>query len=147
MKRIYIIIFLAATCALTAMAQNRPGMAHQTSGRDRFEENTSLSVPQVDYSSDGITVTNVSGFWTIWISNQLGDMCMVPTSYEGEQECIPVGFEVEMNVKYIISITTSVGATYKWVLKNGITSPYGGVAPTVEPNNSSHGLWPGLSER
>ena len=37
MKRIYIITILAAICGLTAMAQNRPDIAHQNTGRDRIE--------------------------------------------------------------------------------------------------------------
>ena len=90
MKRFYIITILAITCSLAAMAQNRPDMAHQTNGGNRRDIKTSLSMPSVSLSGSDLTVTNISGYWTVWITDDSGFTCMSPRSFEGENQKILV---------------------------------------------------------
>lgn len=121
MKRFYIITILAIICSLTAMAQNRPGMAHQTNGGNRNNIATNLSMPSVTLSGSELTVTNITGFWTMWITDELGMICMSPRSFEGEIS-EDINFYASNDVKYTLYITTSAGNTYTWFIEYGIIS-------------------------
>ena len=128
MKRIYIITIIAITCCLTGMAQDSPGMAHQTTGKDRYNLIGNLSIPQVTINDDVISVTHVSGFWTIWIKDESGDICKAPETYQNEQEEIDLGFVPLYGVKYTIFIKISSGSTYTWSFKKGgVVTPTGGL--------------------
>ena len=122
MKRFYIITILAITCSLAAMAQNRPDMAHQTNGGNRRDIKTSLSMPSVSLSGSDLTVTNISGYWTVWITDDSGFTCMSPRSFEGEIESEDIGFYASNDVTYALYITTAAGNTYTWYIEYGIIS-------------------------
>ena len=121
MKRFYIITILAIICSLTAMAQNRPGMAHQTTGRDRDQFMTSLLIPSVSLSDNQLTVTDISGFWTVWITDEFGSICMSPRSFEGENT-VDIGFYPSNDVTYVLYISTSAGNTYSWSIERGFVN-------------------------
>ena len=121
MKRFYIITILAIVCSLTAMAQNRPGMAHQTAGGNRNDIMTSLSIPSVSLSDNVLTVTNISGYWTVWITDEFGSICMSPRSFEGE-DTVEIGFFLSNDVTYTIYISTSAGNTYTWCIEHGFVN-------------------------
>lgn len=121
MKRFYIITILAIICSLTAMAQNRPGMAHQTPGRDRDQFMTSLLIPSVSLSDNQLTVTDISGFWTVWITDEFGSICMSPRSFEGENT-VDIGFYPSNDVTYVLYISTSAGNTYSWSIERGFVN-------------------------
>lgn len=144
MKRFYIITILAIVCSLTAMAQNRPGMAHQTTGRDRDQFMTSLLIPSVSLSDNQLSVTDISGFWTVWITDEFGSICMSPRSFEGENT-VDIGSYVSNDVTYVLYILTSAGNTYTWSIESGsITTTQFGEKPANHMDSSMKMIFPDL---
>lgn len=144
MKRFYIITILAIVCSLTAMAQNRPGMAHQTTGRDRDQFMTSLLIPSVSLSDNQLTVTDISGFWTVWITDEFGSICMSPRSFEGENT-VDIGFFPSNDVTYTLYISTSAGNTYTWCIEHGfVNMTQFGEKPANHMDSSMKMIFPDL---
>ena len=145
MKRFYIITIMAIICSLAAMAQNRPDMAHQTNGGNRRDIKTSLSMPSVSLSGSDLTVTNISGYWTVWITDDSGFTCMSPRSFEGEIESEDIGFYASNDVTYVLYILTSAGNTYTWSIESGsITTTQFGEKPANHMDSSMKMIFPDL---
>lgn len=113
MKRICIITILAVICGMTAMAQNRPDMAHQNTGRDRggivivnapvisYDENTQLlTVTRDNVNYFELTITSVS--------TQEVELQEV---YNGTSAMINVSF-LTNNEAYLIEYLGSDGFNY-----------------------------------
>ena len=145
MKRFYIITILAIICSLSAMAQNRPDMAHQTPGRDRDQFKATLSMPYVTLSNNYITVTGISGYWTMWMTDVSANMYMAPESFEGELEHYQISVDVPEDIKYYLFITTSSGNTYKWSVFRGYTNLIvGGEMPSSNTDSLLYLMFPDL---
>lgn len=144
MKRFYIITILAITYSMTAMAQYSVGMAHQTNGGNRYDIMTSLLIPSVSLSGSELTVTDISGFWTVWITDEFGSICMSPRSFEGENT-VDIGSYVSNDVTYVLYILTSAGNTYTWSIESGsITTTQFGEKPANHMDSSMKMIFPDL---
>jgi len=145
MKRIYIITIMTILCSMAAMAQNRPDMAHQTNGGNRYEEMTSLSVPVVSLLGNKLAVTNITGSWTMWITDEFGAYCVYPRTYYGPQNDISVS--IDNNEEYVLTITTSAGITYRWHIDGGFIYLYGcGDFDSIVSPKSTQSVGAGLSK-
>ena len=113
MKRIYIITILAVICGLTAVAQNRPDMAHQNTGRDR-EGFVIHAIPVItynDYSQQlSIACDNVN-FFELTITSMATHEVVYQEIFEGSSATINVSF-LENNGVYLIEYLDSEGTTY-----------------------------------
>ncbi|MBR6947442.1 MAG: hypothetical protein IKH53_05750 [Muribaculaceae bacterium] len=117
MKRLYIAI-LITICGMTAMAQDRPDMTHQTTGRDRdgfdsyemlmlqFNEDGLIEVSGCENTNYQVTITRESiPVWYGMIGKDYGNVINY-TSFA-------------VTSTYIITLTSSRGSTV-WRLENGI---------------------------
>ena len=120
MKRFYIIAILMTMCGMTAMAQDRPDITHQTTGEDRDIVPNFTEWPQPFFNTDGkievigcyrysynVTITSDNSY--VW-SGVIG---------KGHSNVIDYN-EFYDDVTYLITLTSSRGSTTRWRLENGI---------------------------
>lgn len=120
MKRIFIIAILITVCGLSAMAQNRPDMTHQSTGRDRDELPSYSAALELQFNDEGlievlgceneyynVTITRETAYvWNGIIGKEYGNVI----AYNG----------FETTATYLITLTSSRGTTSLWRLEYGI---------------------------
>ena len=113
MKRIYIITILAVICGMTAMAQNRPDMAHQNTGRDRggFAFHAIPIITYNDYLQQLTIVSNNVDAFELTITSVATHEIKIQESFEGSSATINVSF-LDNNGVYLIEFLGSDGTTY-----------------------------------
>jgi len=145
MKRFFIITILASiaiTSGLAGVPQNRPDMAHQSTGKDRLEIFGTLATPDVDLFGDALIITNAKN-GTFYISNYSStkeylDYVHIDTN---EYTYSLAGYE---DTKYIVTVVTDSGATYKWTLdleSSTVILCYHFVPLDIDPGSSSNSRW------
>ena len=91
MKRFIFITILAAIVGMTAMAQDRPDVTHQTTGGDRVEI-TSFSVSKPDLTYDAeeqeITVHGFAEYYNVEVTIANDDAVVLSTIVEGDMGVI-----------------------------------------------------------
>ena len=115
MKRFYFISILITICGLTAMAQNRPDLTHQTGGGDRTIFNIVIDKPTLSFvqANHEITVQgNNSEFYAVSVSLQDSEAPICETVIDGEYDVIDVSMLTSGN--YVIALTSSHGNIYTW---------------------------------
>lgn len=118
MKRIFITI-LITICGMTAMAQNRPDIAHQSTGGDRFETYSFIQKPNVEYNA-GQEMIIVSG-----VNGQYFGYLMAIATQEIELSLDVDGVYTEIDIsdladgKYVLSLTSMSGITFRWTIDKG----------------------------
>jgi len=118
MKRFYLIAILMTICGMTAMAQDRPDITHQTTGRDRIDivSITTILTPVFDepyifvngcentYCEVAVTEGTVMEWWGV-IGKEYGTM---------------IEYEFSCDKSYVITLKSSQGSTMVWRLENGV---------------------------
>ena len=113
MKRFNIIIILIAICSITAMAQNRPDVTHQTTGDDRLK--FILDVPTLTYDEDAqeiIVQGSQAQYYTVSITATPSQMVVLETVIDGEYDVIDVSMLTAGS--YDITLISSNRNTYSW---------------------------------
>jgi len=115
MKRFNIIIILIAICSITAMAQNRPDVTHQTTGDDRNIFKFILDVPTLTYDEDAqeiIVQGSQAQYYTVSITATPSQMVVLETVIDGEYDVIDVSMLTVGS--YDITLISSNRNTYSW---------------------------------
>lgn len=109
MKRFLFITILAAICGLSAVAQDKSVVTHQTTGgRDRYDVSDNLTItPQLEYSADEkeIYVTCGEGIcYDVVVATQQGQQPVFMTTVCGPYD----SFNVAMlaSGKYTVTLTS-----------------------------------------
>ena len=121
MKRIYIITILAAICGLTAMAQNRPDIAHQNTGRDRIEFGFYADQPTLvydDVNNEIAVYGNESEFYDVIIMSASSQQVVLVTVIDGTYDIIDAS--IMSSGAYTIELTSSHGNIYRWTFNQGL---------------------------
>lgn len=113
MKRIFIII-LITICGLTAMAQDRPDMTHQSTGRDRIDFVTGSS-PIIIYNGNSQTLT-VNGnlfvtYFELTIKSMDTQEIVFQEEFEGHTATISVVDLIDGKM-YQVEYADNRGTTY-----------------------------------
>ena len=127
MKRLYIAI-LITICGMTAMAQDRPDINHQTTGRDRTEITMFSEVLQLQYNEDGMIEVLGCGndYFNVTITK---DLSCVWFGIIGREYGNVINYDFQTIGTYVITLTNSQGSTTVWRLENGIL--YGSKLPNL----------------
>ena len=125
MKRFYIIAILITICGITAMAQDRPDLTHQTNSDDRDRMWLTNDMPSLvfDETAQVILVEgSESDYYIATITSQANQMVMLETVIDGEYDIIDVSMLTAGN--YTIALTSSNWNTYTWTFNQalGVTS-------------------------
>lgn len=121
MKRYYIITILAVICGMTAMAQNNPGMAHHTTGKDRGGILSLYDQPSLVY--DDVTnliavYGNGSDFYDVIIIATSSQQVVLTTVIDGTYDIIDAS--IMSSGTYNIELTSSHGNIYRWTFNQGL---------------------------
>ena len=138
MKRIYIIAILITVCGLTAMAQDRPDMTHQTTGRDRVEFKSYADQPNLVYDSETNQIAvygNESEFYDVNITSLATQQIVFIAVINGQYDIIDAA--IMSNGSYQITLVSSHGNVYQWTFDHGLGTPFNGFDPKGELNNLS----------
>lgn len=117
MKRFYIIAILITICSLTAMAQNRPDITHQSTGRDRGGIVTFTEILTPVYTEPYIMVYGCE--------NNLYDVTVFKgasfdwNGFIGRDYGAIIDYAFLSTESYVIIVTNSRGS-YEWRLENGV---------------------------
>ncbi len=133
MKRFYFISILITICGLTAMAQNRPDLTHQTGGGDRTIFNIVIDKPTLtfDQANHEITVQgNNSEFYAVSVSPQDSEAPIYEAVIDGEYDVIDVSTLTSGN--YMIALTSSHGNIYTWTFNYTSGLAYGSTTRPVK---------------
>lgn len=128
MKRIYFISILAAICSMTAMAQNSPGLAHQTNGKDRIEFALFSDMPDLVYENETnqiIVDGHNSSYYDVIITSTATDQVVFMTVIDGNYDIIDAS--IMPSGAYVIYLTSSQGNTYTWTFDQGLQTGAPGV--------------------
>ena len=146
MKRIYFISILAAICSMTAMAQNSPGLAHQTNGKDRIEFALFSDMPDLVYENETnqiIVDGHNSSYYDVIITSTATDQVVFMTVIDGNYDIIDAS--IMPSGAYVIYLTSSQGNTYTWTFDQGLqTGALGGIAKRTEWLNRHNYVEPTL---
>ena len=121
MKRFYIITILAVICGMTAMAQNNPGMAHQTTGRDRIEKKLFADKPSLVYDDVTNLITvygSESEYYDVTITSASSQQLVLVTVIDGTFDIIDAS--IMSSGTYYIELTSSHGNIYQWTFNQGL---------------------------
>ena len=119
MKRIIIITILAVICGITAMAQDRPNGTHHSSGGDRTEFFTRVSVLVPVFDDPNIVVYGCEDAYydvtvTMGSSIEFNDII-------GRERGNTINYEFSTDRSYVITLTSLLqGTTIVWRLDNGV---------------------------
>ena len=121
MKRLSIIAILITICGITAMAQDRPDLTHQTGGDDRSIHKIFVDMPTVVYDADAeeiIVEGSQSSYYTATITSQSTQMIEFETIIDGEYDIIDVS--MLMPGTYTLTLTSSNDNSYSWTFSPGL---------------------------
>ena len=120
MKRFYIAI-LITICGMTAMAQNRPDITHQSTGRDRGGIVLFADRPTVVFDNEANEIHvygNESDFYNVTITSATTNQVVYTTVIDGNFDIIDASNL--SNGTYVIAFTSSHGNTYRWTFNQGL---------------------------
>jgi len=120
MKRIYIIAILITMCGLSAMAQDRPDLTHQTGGGDRNVFKFVNDQPTLIYDAGAMEIQvtgSESAFYNVEITSQTSTMLILQTVIDGEYDVIDASMLTTEG--YVVALTSSQGNTFTWIFNNG----------------------------
>ena len=126
MKRFIYIAILMTICGITAMAQDRPDITHQTGGDDRVKFNIVNDKPTLDYNNDTqeiIVVGSDSDYYNVTISESTSHAVILESVIDGVYDIIDVSMLTSGS--YNISLTSSHWNTYTWTFENGQVTNHG----------------------
>jgi hypothetical protein len=114
MKRLYIIIILAVLCGITAAAQGRPNISHQSTGRDRT--GFALSAPPLisyDNASQQLTInaSKNTAYFELTITSMATQQIEVQELFEGTSAMVNVAM-LNDGTSYKINFVDNKGMTY-----------------------------------
>ena len=135
MKRFNIIAILITICGITAMAQDRPDLTHQTGGDDRNIFKFIMDVPTLTYDEDAqeiIVQGSQAEYYTVSITATPSQMVVLETVIDGEYDVIDVSMLTAGS--YDISLTSSNRNIYSWTFNQS-----GGLSST-KANSKSHNI-------
>ena len=125
MKRFYITI-LITICGLTAMAQDRPDITHQTGGGDRIKFGIVYDKPTLTIDNEAqeiIVEGSDSEYYIVSITHASTQAVILESVIDGVYDIIDMSMLTSGS--YIISLTSSQWNTYSWTYENGQISNYG----------------------
>ena len=120
MKR-YIIAILITICGLTAMAQNRPDMTHQSTGRDRIEVKLYADQPQLVYDNTTNQIAvygNESEYYYVTITSSSTLQVVFSSIISGDYDIIDAS--IMSSGTYYLSLMSSHGNSYQWTFNQGL---------------------------
>ena len=137
MKRIYIILTLSIVCCMAAMAQNRPDIAHQTTGEDRYKKQFGYSERPVVYYDSDRKVIEISGseeYYNVFFNSQTTDFVWVVTAYGPSDEISVMGL---LDGVYTMTVSTPVGTSFVWTFRKGTESDLqpSGLGSIIQPKS------------
>lgn len=133
MKRFYFISILITICGLTAMAQNRPDLTHQTGGGDRTIFNIVVDKPALSFDRNNHEITvqgNNSEFYAVSVTLEDSQALIFETVIDGEYDVIDVSMLTSGN--YVIALTSSHGNIYTWNFNQASGLTFGAVMHPVK---------------
>ena len=119
MKRIFIITILITICGLAAMAQDRPDLTHQSTGRDRV--GFKIDEPTLIYDSEmnQIAVYGCgSEYYDVIITSATTQQVVYMTVIDGHYDIIDAS--VMTSGIYTLELTSSRGNVYQWMFDQGL---------------------------
>ena len=141
MKRIFIISILITICGITAMAQNRPDMTHQSTGRDRMGSKIYVDQPVLVYdnTSNQIAVYgSESEYYHVTITLVSTQDVVFTATINGDYDIIDAS--IMSSGTYNIALTSSHGNTYRWTFDHGLQSSFGVIDKIVDLENRFNGF-------
>jgi len=119
MKRFYLIAILFAIASLTAMAQDKPDMTHQTTGEDRDGIVSFKTILTPLYDEPYIEVLGCEdSYYDVTVT--IGMKCMW-NGIIGREYGTVINYEFSSTKSYVITVTSLQGAShYVWRLENGV---------------------------
>ena len=137
MKRFYIIAILITIAGMTAMAQNRPDITHQSTGRDRggvvfYADRPTLVFDNVTnqievYGSD-------SDYYNVAITSTTNNQVVFTAVIDGNYDIIDAN--IMSSGAHVIALTSSHGNTYRWTFDQGLQG--GIILPEGIDKSGSH---------
>lgn len=141
MKRIFIISILITICGITAMAQNRPDMTHQSTGRDRMGTKLYNDQPVLVYdnTSNQIAVYgSESEYYHVSITMVSSQQVVFTATINGDYDIIDAS--IMSSGTYNIALTSSHGNTYRWTFDEGLQGTSGAVERVGDKENRLDGF-------
>ena len=122
MKRLYFIAIMIAICSMTAMAQDRPDIIHNTGGGDHGGITSFAQQPTLVYHEDTNQI-EVFGCRTdnyhVVIMLQPVQIIVWEGTIDGEYDIIDVSSLI--NGTYSIVLTNANGYSYTWTFDGGLS--------------------------
>ena len=134
MKRFYITI-LITICGLTAMAQDRPDITHQSTGRDRGGIVLFADRPNLVFDAEENQIEvygNESDYYNVSITK--AGLVVYTAMIDGNYDVIDAS--ILSNGTYAIALTSSHGNTYQWTFDQDLQGSSG--LPEVIDRSGSH---------
>jgi len=131
MKRIYIITILITICGLAAMAQDRPDLTHQSTGRDRL--GYKLDQPTLVYDSEANQIVVYgcgSEYYDVMITSASTQQVVYVTIIDGHYDIIDAS--IMSSGVYTLELTSSRGNKYQWVFDQGLDQSIYGIGKKGE---------------
>lgn len=127
MKR-YIIAILITICGMTAMAQNRPDMTHQSTGRDRDKVKLYADQPELVYDNTTNQIAvygNECEYYYVTITSSSTLQVVFTSIISGDYDIIDAS--IMSSGTYYLSLLSSHGNNYQWTFNQGLqgTGTYG----------------------
>jgi len=151
MKRIIFLSILATICTISAMAQDKVVINHQTTGgRDRYDIKTTVYRPSIVFTFENgqklLTISGASGTCTLWINyygtenTVFGPICINGEDDEVDISCLDLGC-------YTVALRVPNCNTFRWTLDMMSTKIIDGMDFIPTPANTTNGsIWDMLFE-
>ena len=126
MKRFIYIAIHITVCGITAMAQDRPDISHQTGGGDRIKFGIVYDKPTLTIDNEAqeiIVEGSDSEYYIVSITHASTQAVILESVIDGVYDIIDMSMLTSGS--YIISLTSSHWNTYSWTYENGQISNYG----------------------
>ena len=118
MKRFYIIAILIIS-GMTAMAQNRPDITHQTTGDDRRGIVSFTDMLQLQFNDEGMieVIGCGSNYYRVNVTQGTAN---VWSETIGREKGNVINYDFPEIGTFLITLTNSRGSTTLWRLENGV---------------------------
>jgi len=143
MKRAFFIIILAVICSLVSMAQDRPDITHQSTGRDRIETKSLSSPTLTYYSMYRLILVNGNGlsdFYNVMINNAMTNEIVYYAAISGDNDVIEASMLIA-GMAYDIILTDENGTTFTYVFDGGDIYYTGHMVGKIRPGSIINMTW------
>ena len=140
MKRFYFIIILAVFCGMTAMAQDRPNITHQSTGGNRGGFAIIVDRPTLYFDSENRAIQVYgceSEYYDFTITEKTSQAIMISGRIDGNFDTIDATTLVN-GTTYTILFTSANGNCYQWTFDGELITGIfpDGIGPKVDLERS-----------